>query len=69
MPEGCGASIPVEEPLGRFLTGISNGRFTPADGEATLCGVAIETDPRTGLVTQLSPVRVGGSLSQALPFA
>src|SRR3569833_1908242 len=46
--------VDVEEPLGRFLTGTSNGRFTPAEGEATLCGVAIETDPRTGLVTQLS---------------
>ena len=46
--------VDVEEPLNRFLTGIANGRFTPAEGEATLCGVAIETDPRTGLVTRLS---------------
>ena len=30
-------------------------------------GIAIETDPRTGLVTYLSPVRVGGSLAQAEP--
>jgi len=27
----------VEEPLNRFLTGIANNRFTPAEGEATLC--------------------------------
>jgi metallophosphoesterase (TIGR00282 family) len=57
----------ADEPLNRFLTGISNGRFTPAEGEATLCGIAIETDAATGLVTRLSPVRIGGVLAQALP--
>ena len=57
----------ADEPLNRFLTGISNGRFTPAEGEATLCGIAIETDAATGLVTHLSPVRIGGVLAQALP--
>ncbi len=61
--------VDYEEPLNRFLTGISSGRFTPAEGEATLCGVAIETDAKTGLATKVSPVRIGGSLSQALPFA
>lgn len=59
--------VEVDEPLNRFLTGISSGRFTPAEGEATLCGVAIETDPRTGLTTRMFPLRVGGSLSQAEP--
>jgi metallophosphoesterase (TIGR00282 family) len=61
--------VDVDEPLNRFLTGISGGRFTPAEGEATLCGVAIETDARTGLATRVSPVRIGGTLSQSLPFA
>ncbi len=61
--------VEMEEPLNRFLTGIPNGRFTPAEGEATICGVAVETDPRSGLATMLSPVRIGGTLSQALPFA
>ena len=59
--------VEADEPLNRFLTGIANGRFTPAEGEATLCGVAIETDSRTGLVTMLSPVRIGGVLGQAEP--
>ena len=27
------------EPITRFVTGMSSGRFTPAEGEATLCGV------------------------------
>lgn len=56
-----------EEPLNRFLNGIPTGRFVPADGEATLCGVAVETDPMTGLATYVAPLRVGGVLAQALP--
>ena len=59
--------VDADEPLNRFLTGIPNGRFTPAEGEATLCGVAVETDPRTGLTTRMFPVRIGGTLAQALP--
>lgn len=57
----------AEEPINRFVTGIPSARFTPADGDATLCGVAIETEPITGLTRQVLPVRIGGSLSQALP--
>jgi len=59
--------VEVDEPLNRFLTGIANGRFTPAEGEATLCGVAVETDPKTGLATRMFPVRIGGTLAQAEP--
>lgn len=59
--------VDAEEPLNRFLTGVPQNRFTPAEGEATLCGVAIETDARTGLAARLSPVRIGGVLAQALP--
>jgi len=59
--------VDAEEPLNRFLTGIPNGRFTPSEGEATLCGVAIETDPKTGLVHRMFPVRIGGTLAQAEP--
>lgn len=59
--------VDPEEPLNRFLTGMPQNRFTPAEGEATLCGVAIETESKTGLATSLSPVRIGGTLSQAFP--
>ena len=38
-----------EEPLQRFLRRISSARFEPASGPATLCGLALETDPATGL--------------------
>lgn len=57
----------TDEPLNRFLTGIPNGRFSPSEGEATLCGVAIQTDPRTGLALKVMPLRIGGTLAQAEP--
>lgn len=60
--------VDIEEPIHRFLTGMQGGRFTPAEGEATLCGVAVETDPRTGLARQVLPVRIGGTLAQAPPL-
>ena len=56
-----------EEPLQRFLTKIPSSRFAPALGEATLCGVAIELDDRTGLACAIAPVRLGGRLSRAEP--
>lgn len=57
----------TDEPLNRFLTGIPGGRFVPAEGEATLCGIAVETDPRTGLAVKVAPLRLGGVLAQAEP--
>ncbi len=55
------------EPLRRFVTGMSKGRFQPAEGEATLSGVYVETDDRTGKATRVEMVRQGGCLSQAGP--
>ena len=49
------------EPVTRFVTGMSKGRFTPAEGEATLCGVFVETDDATGRAMRVAPVRVGGA--------
>jgi len=51
----------------RFTTKLPQGRLEPAEGEATLCGLIIETDDRTGLSKSVAPLRVGGRLSQALP--
>ena len=53
----------IEEPIRRFTTKIG-GRFAPAKGDGTLCGVMIETDEQTGLATSVEPVRVGGRLKQ-----
>ncbi|CAL75046.1 Metallo-phosphoesterase [Bradyrhizobium sp. ORS 278] len=56
-----------DEPLRRFQSGIPSARFEPAMGEATLSGVAVETDDATGLAERIAPVRLGGRLSQAKP--
>ena len=53
------------EPITRFVTGMAKGRFAPAEGEATLCGVYVETDDATGRARRAVPVRVGGRLAQA----
>ncbi len=43
-------------------------RLSPAEGPATVCGVFVETDDRTGLAVRVAPVRVGGRLSQTTPL-
>ena len=55
------------EPMRRFITGMPRERFTPANGEATLSGVYIETDNRTGRATRVVPVRQGGLLQASAP--
>lgn len=55
------------EPLRRFVTGLVRDRFTPAEGEATLTGVLIETDDRSGETKRIEPVRDGGRLAQTHP--
>jgi calcineurin-like phosphoesterase len=56
-----------DEPMRRFLTGMPKDRFTPANGDATLSGVYVETDDRSGAATRVAPVRVGGLLQDATP--
>jgi hypothetical protein len=56
-----------EEPLRRFTTRVPGGRYKPAEGPATVCGVFVETDDRTGLARRVEPIRVGGRLSETVP--
>jgi 2',3'-cyclic-nucleotide 2'-phosphodiesterase len=55
------------EPLVKFVRRMGQGKMQPAAGPATVCGVFVETDPRTGLARRIEPVRVGGRLKTALP--
>ena len=55
------------EPLRRFITGMPKARFEPANGEATLSGIYVETDDRTGKAVRVEAVRQGGRLSQQGP--
>jgi 2',3'-cyclic-nucleotide 2'-phosphodiesterase len=56
-----------DEPLSRFLRRIPGAKFEPAQGPATLCGLAVETDDKTGLATRVAAVRLGGRLDEARP--
>jgi 2',3'-cyclic-nucleotide 2'-phosphodiesterase len=58
----------IEEPVNRFLTKIPRGRFEPSLGEATLCGLAVEIDDKTGLATRLKTLRLGGVLAPTEPL-
>ncbi len=51
----------------RFWKKLPGEKLAPAEGEATLCGLFVETDDTTGLATRVAPVRLGGRLSQAMP--
>ena len=54
-----------EEPIQRFLRKLPVERMRPAEGAATVCGVAVETDDKTGLAVKAAPIRVGGRLAPA----
>jgi metallophosphoesterase (TIGR00282 family) len=51
----------------RFWRKMPAERLAPAEGEATVCGVFIETDDATGLARRIAPVRVGGRLAPTMP--
>lgn len=51
----------------RAATRLPTERKSPAEGPATMCGVFVESDDKTGLATRIEPIRVGGRLRQTLP--
>ena len=51
-----------DEPINRFLTRIPKGRMEPSLGPATLSGLAVEIDPKTGLAINAKALRMGGVL-------
>ena len=55
------------EPVNRFVTRIPRERFEPSLGEATVSGLAVESDDATGLATDVAPLRIGGVLSETMP--
>jgi metallophosphoesterase (TIGR00282 family) len=57
-----------DEPLNRFLRKLPGSKFEAAGGPATLCGLAVETDEKSGLATKVGPVRLGGVLEQVRPL-
>ncbi len=57
-----------DEPMTRFLSKIPKGRFEPAEGPATICGVGIEVNDNTGLAARIAPLRLGPRLENTRPW-
>ena len=55
------------EPMRRFITGMAGGRFCPGEGEATLSGIYVETDDKTGKAIKAVAVKSGGVLQASGP--
>jgi len=58
----------IDEPLNRFLTRLPRERFEPALGPATVSGLAVEIDDKTGLATRVKSLRLGGVLEPTEPL-
>ncbi len=56
-----------ETAIARFWRKMPGERLNPAEGEATICGVYVETDDTTGRALGIQPIRGGGRLSPAMP--
>jgi metallophosphoesterase (TIGR00282 family) len=53
--------------LARFVRKMPGERLAPAEGPATVCGIYLETDDKTGLARRIEPLRLGGRLAPAFP--
>ncbi len=53
----------------RFWRKLPGERLAPAEGEATICGLFVETDDTTGLAKRVEPLRMGGRLAPVMPRA
>ena len=59
--------IKKEISIERFVRKMPTARMEAALNEATLCGVLIDIDDKTGLATEIRPLRMGGRLRAELP--
>lgn len=53
--------------VARFRSKLVSERLSPATGPASLCGVYVETDDKTGLALRAAPLVLGGRLRPAWP--
>jgi metallophosphoesterase (TIGR00282 family) len=59
--------VKKEVPIARFVRKMPTDRMSPAEGEATVCGLFVETDDKTGLAKNAGAVRIGGRLKPEMP--
>ena len=55
------------EPVRRFVTNMSSEKYSPEKGDATVCGVMVDTNDATGLAEKIYMIRYGGRLQESLP--
>ncbi|WP_029606003.1 TIGR00282 family metallophosphoesterase [Kozakia baliensis] len=53
--------------VSRFVRKMPGERPQPAEGEATVCGLMVETEDATGLARRIAPIRMGGLLASNWP--
>ena len=53
--------------VARFISKLPTERLEPAEGEASLCALYMETDDATGLARHAAPLRMGGRLMECWP--
>ena len=53
-------------PIARFTKKMPTDKFTPTEGEGTVCGTFIETDDTTGLAKHIRPICIGPRLRESL---
>lgn len=56
-----------DEPVRRYVERTPGGRWTASEGPGTVCGIAVETDDRTGLAIKVARVCIGPLLENAQP--
>jgi 2',3'-cyclic-nucleotide 2'-phosphodiesterase len=56
-----------QEPIRRFFEKTPSAKLEIQEGDATLCGLAVEIDDRSGLARAIAPVRLGPHLEPATP--
>ncbi len=56
-----------ETAVARFTKKVPMSRLEPMGGDASLCGIFVETFDSTGLAKSIEPIRFGGNLQIALP--
>jgi hypothetical protein len=49
--------------IARFVSKLPGARLEPAESEATLCAVFVQTNENNGLARHVAPVRIGGRLA------
>ena len=52
-----------QEPINRFTTGISKGRFVPSTGKATLAGVLTKIN-KDGTLEEIKSIKFGGKIGE-----